>query len=196
MIVPKNNFVVLKWERVLKKDSLHVSNTPDTALSLSSRCLLNTMIWTVDHLFPRGTHSIIHLSPFILSLFSAEIPACLASNLPRFWHLRCQWPHLPHRKHPDEKKIPVHHLDLLFTQGQTSGWLNTFISVMLWSVSVQDTFIFQVHQGLAVTQVSSLSVGKKGLGWQKWLSVLQGALSSHDYKVLFEFCFYHCWFQG
>lgn len=60
---------------------------------------------------------------------------------------------------------------------------------MLWSVSVQDTFIFQVHQGLAVTQVASLSLGKKGLGWQKWLSELQGALSSHDYKVLFEFRF-------
>ena len=174
----------------VRNDSLHIPSTPGMALSLSSQCLLNTRfgLWTI--LSPKGTiPSSVFLSPFIFGLFSAEIAACLASNLPRFERLRCQWPCLPHSKHPDEKKIPVHHLDLLFTQGQTSGWLNTFISVVLWSVSPQDPFIFQVHQGLAVMQVSSLSIDKKGLCWQKWVSVLKGVLRSHDYKILFELCF-------
>ena len=165
-----------------------MSSTPGMALSLSSQCLLNTRfgLWTIFS--PKGpSSSSIFLSPFIFGLFSAEIAACLASNLPRFKCLRCQWPRLPHSKHPDEKKTPVHHVDLLFTQGQISGWLNAFISVVLRSASPRDTSISQVHQGLAVMQVSSLSIDKKGPCWWKWVSVLKGAPSSHDYKILFVF---------
>lgn len=151
MVTTKNNFLVLRRVRVLKNGLVTMSNTLPTARSLSSPCFLNTRAWVVGHPFPGDPPCYLSSLVFVFLVdFSAGIPASLAPDPPGFWHSKCQWPHLPPSKHPDEKKIPVNHLDLLFTRRQTSGWLNTFISVRTCSLSVWYTLIFQIHQRVAV----------------------------------------------